>query len=130
MNDGQFIDPTASQVDALVSAAATDDAPIVMVNLLKFNDGPGRASYVRYAAEVEPHLQRVGASVLYVGDARQSVIGPEEGPWWDTVLLVQYPSRAKFLEMVTDPAYQAISTYRSDALETSGLVATERWDTA
>ena len=123
----QHIDPTKEQVRTLVAASEASEDPIVMVNLLKFNDGPGRDSYLRYATEVQPHLNRVGGSILYVGDAHQTVIGSADGPWWDTILLVQYPSRAKFLEMVLDPGYQAIAVHRSQALETSGLIATERW---
>jgi uncharacterized protein (DUF1330 family) len=122
----QHIDPTPEQVEALLAAASTSDAPIVMINLLKFNAGSGRDSYLRYAAEVQPHLDRVRGSILYVGDAQQTVIG--EQAWWDTIVLVQYPSRAKFLEMVLDPDYQAIAVHRTEALETSGLIATELWD--
>jgi uncharacterized protein (DUF1330 family) len=124
----QHIDPSEEQVKALLAASQTSDNPIVMVNLLKFNDGLGRDSYLRYASEVQPHLDRVGGSILYVGDAHQTVIGAADEPWWDTILLVRYPSRAKFLEMVLDPGYQAIAVHRTRALETSGLIATELWE--
>ncbi|QNJ91552.1 DUF1330 domain-containing protein [Mycolicibacterium fluoranthenivorans] len=123
----RHIDPTESQVRTLVTAAQHNDTPIVMVNLLAFNDEGGRDSYLRYAEAVQPHLDRVGASIVYVGDATHTVIGGEDAPWWDTILLVQYPSRAKFLDMVLDPGYQKIATYRSAALHTSGLIATEQW---
>lgn len=123
----RHIEPTESQVQALVTAAQHNETPIVMVNLLSFNDDGGRGSYVRYAEAVQPHLDRVGASIVYAGDAAHTVIGGEDAPWWDTILLVQYPSRAKFLEMVLDPGYQEIAAHRTAALHTSGLIATEQW---
>jgi uncharacterized protein (DUF1330 family) len=121
------IDPSHDQIEALIAAAQSDDSPIVMVNLLAFRAAGGRESYLRYAAEVQPHLDRVGGTVLFAGDRAQTVIGDEETAWWDAILLVRYPSRSKFLEMVTDPGYLAIAEYRSNALDTSGLVATTSW---
>ena len=129
MTDESHIEPDESQLQQLIADAQSDDGPVVMVNLLKFNqdEGGGRDSYARYGAEVQPHLDRVGGTLLFAGDAVQTVIGGADSSWWDVILLVRYPSRAKFLEMVTDPAYLAIATHRSAALETSGLVATKAW---
>ncbi len=121
------IEPTKEQVEGLVAAAGESDGPVVMVNLLKFDDQGGRASYERYAVEVQPHLDRVGATVIYAGDRHQVVIGGDQDGWWDTVLLVRYPSRAKFLEMALDPDYQAVVAHRTAALTTSALVSTEPW---
>lgn len=123
----RHIEPTTEQVQTLLEVAQDRDIPVVMVNLLAFNDGSGRDSYLRYAAEVQPHLDRVGATIVYAGNAHQTVIGGDDKPWWDAILLVQYPSRAKFLEMVLDPGYREIAVHRTAALETSGLIATEQW---
>ncbi len=123
----RHIEATESQIQRLMMAAQHSDAPIVMVNLLAFNDEGGRDSYLRYAEAVQPHLERVGASILYAGNAGHTVIGGDEAPWWDAILLVQYPSRAKFIEMVLDPGYQEIAAHRTAALHTSGLIATEQW---
>jgi uncharacterized protein (DUF1330 family) len=123
----RHIEATESQVQTLMMAAQHSDAPIVMVNLLAFNDEGGRDSYRRYAQGVQPHLDRVGASILYAGNATHTVIGGEDTPWWDAILLVQYPSRAKFLEMVLDPGYQDVAAHRTAGLRTSGLIATEQW---
>ena len=125
--EARHIDPTGQQVKTLIAAAQNDGGPVVMINLLAFNDEGGRPSYERYAQEVQPHLQRVGAKILYAGDVAQVVIGGEDRPWWDAIIVVQYPSRAKFLEMTVDPGYQAIAGRRSAALETSGLIATDPW---
>ena len=45
--------------------------------------------------------RRVELSVAAAADAKQMVIGPEALEW-DMVLLADYPSRQKFLEMATD----------------------------
>ncbi|MFE3259073.1 DUF1330 domain-containing protein [Nocardia sp. NPDC059091] len=122
-----YIEPTEHQVGALVEAAGHASGPVIMLNLLKFNDEGGRDSYLRYARDVQPHLERVGASIVYVGDAGSVVIGHEGDAWWDTILLVQYPSRSAFLDMVMDPGYQEVSRHRTAALTTSALVATDPW---
>jgi uncharacterized protein (DUF1330 family) len=100
-----------------------------MVNLLKFRAEGGRDSYLRYAEAVQPHLERVGASVGYAGDASGVVIGGEETAWWDSILVVHYPSRTAFLEMVMDPEYVKIAVHRTKALADSRLIATDPWIT-
>jgi len=39
--------------------------------------------------------------------------------------LIRYPSRAKFLEMVTDPGYQEITHLRTEGLDEAILQATK-----
>jgi uncharacterized protein (DUF1330 family) len=124
-HDAAHIDPTPEQLEAFVAAAGEKRGPVTMVNLLAFAGEEGRQSYARYGAEVLPHLERVGASVVYAGEAGGVLIGAE--PWWDAILVVRYPSRSAFLEMVLDPAYQEIAVHRSNGLRTSALVATDSW---
>ena len=73
------LEPTPEQLAAL--AARPADEPVVMINLLQFKAAGGRESYLRYAQEVAPHLQRVGGAVRYVGGAPSVVIGEGEKPW-------------------------------------------------
>jgi len=54
---------------------------------------------------------------------RATLIAPEAEEW-DDALLVEYPSRAAFLEMVSQPEYLAAAPHRSAALEDSRLIAT------
>ncbi len=54
-----------------------------------------------------------------MGRAGVTVIGDEE---WDVILLVRYPTRRQFVDMVNDPDYQAIAPIRSAALADSRLV--------
>ena len=108
-------------------ASLNPDAPVVMINLLKFNDRGGVDSYLEYSRAVQPHLERVGGSVRYAGTTPVNIIGDGERPWWDAILVVEYPSPQAFTEMVTDPGYQAIHQHRAAALSQGALVATSTW---
>ncbi len=103
------------------------DTPVVMVNLLKFKEAGGRERYLQYSREVQPHLDRVGGTVRYAGTNPANIIGDGERPWWDAILVVEYPSSQAFTDMVTDPGYQRIHEHRAAALTQGDLVATSRW---
>ena len=120
--------PTADQIQQL--AESPDGGPVVMLNLLRFKpqaDGvdqgvSGAEAYARYSAAAEPFLRGVGGRLLMAVQPQQSVIGPPDGEW-DLVLLVEYPSRAKFLEMATNQDYLKVHAHRHAALEDSRLIA-------
>ncbi|MBY3986604.1 DUF1330 domain-containing protein [Rhodococcus fascians] len=100
--------------------------PVVMLNLLRFAEG-GRDSYAEYAKALdETFLPRYGATVLYAGDG-STALAAEDGQAWDAVLLVQYPSRKAFSEMVADPEYQTVTALRTAALKEAVLQATIPW---
>lgn len=122
------LEPTAEQFAAL--AARPADAPVVMVNLLKFRAQGGLESYQRYGREVAPHLERVGATVRYAGTAPAFVIGDGEKPWWDAVLIVEYPTPQAFIDMVTTHEYAKVHEHRAAALERGDLIATSVWSLA
>ena len=103
------------------------DKPVVMVNLLKFNDTGGVDSYRRYGVEVAPHLERVGGRIVYSGSNPHCVIGDDARPWWDAILIVEYPSPQAFVDMVTDPGYQKVHEHRAAALSQGDLIATSQW---
>jgi len=129
------IEPSPEQLRALV-AETNGDAPVVMINLLRYRERAayapgadyascsGREAYGRYQVGVAPLLAEAGASVLWFGRARQTASGPD-AERWDDAILVQYPSRQAFLAMVSRPAYQRIAPHRTAALADSRLIATE-----
>jgi uncharacterized protein (DUF1330 family) len=121
------LEPTHEQFEILSARPA--DEPVVMVNLLQFRDG-GRESYLRYVQEAGPHLQRVGGTVRYAGTAPAQIIGDGEKPWWHAILIVEYPSPAAFLDMVTNEEYLKIHEYRANALDRGDLIATSIWTMA
>ena len=118
------VDPTGHDLKAFLEAE--DDGPVVMLNLLRFKPG-GRESYDRYAKAVgSTFLPRVGGEVLYAGDGRSPLVA-EQGQAWDAVLLVRYPSRQAFSQMVADPEYQEVTRLRTEALEEAVLQPTTPW---
>ena len=114
---------TGEQIKALVTSYPPD-TPVVMVNILKFKEGTGLASYAKYSKAVAPLLAANGGKLVFKGDAKNVVIGSTDSPP-DMILLVQYPSIQHFLAMAQSKEYAAISHLREEALEYGGLIATQ-----
>jgi uncharacterized protein (DUF1330 family) len=121
------LEPTHDQIAAL--AARPADAPVVMVNLVQFRKPDGAKRYLEYGEAVAPHLERVGAKVLYAGGMPGSVIGDDE-PWWDAIIIAEYPSPGAFLDMVSTDEYRQVHALREQALDRGDLVATSSWSVA
>jgi uncharacterized protein (DUF1330 family) len=118
------VDPRGTDLKTFLQG--DPDAPVVMLNLLRFVDG-GRASYGQYAHALrETFLPRYGGEVLYAGDGDAALVA-EDGQQWDAVLLVRYPSREAFSRMVADPEYQAVTRLRTAALREAVLQPTRPW---
>ena len=117
------VDPTAETIRPFVTAAGEDDRPFVMLNLLAFDGEEGRRTYEEYGRQAQPHLERVGGEVIYHGAGDPALVD-DQGRSWDTVMLVRYPSRAAFLEMIADPDYQETSKLRTAALADAVLQPT------
>ncbi len=118
------IDPRGADLKRYLSE--DPGGPVVMLNLLRWQDG-GREQYEQYAeALAETFLPRYGAEVVYAGDGATALVA-EEGQAWDAVLLVRYPSRQAFSQMVADPEYQEVTALRTGALTEAVLQATVPW---
>lgn len=98
---------------AAFSERTGESSPVTMLNLLEFLPDGGRERYAEYGAAVAPLLDRAGARVAFAGDAGPVLLGDGS---WDMVLLVEYPSRKAFLEMVGSEEYLAIAHLRTEAL--------------
>jgi uncharacterized protein (DUF1330 family) len=120
------IRPNIDQFKALL--AAPDDGPVVMLNLLKFKEraasgaGSGGEAYRRYGDAAVEMIEQRGGKVLWTGKAEQVLIGDPTQDW-DAVLLVQYPSRAAFVEMTSSKEYDAVHEHREAGLERTIVVA-------
>lgn len=120
------IRPNVDQFQALVQAP--DDGPVVMLNLLKFkgrsDDGASTGSdeYKKYGDAAVEMIEARGGKVMWAGRAEQVLIG-DPAETWDTVLLVQYPSRAAFVEMVSTPEYEQAHEHREAGLERTIVIA-------
>jgi uncharacterized protein (DUF1330 family) len=92
---------------------ADDGKPVVMLNLLSFRLDGGRERYEEYGAAVAPLLENVGGRIVFLGEAAPPLLGDGS---WDLVVLVEYPTRQAFLDMVGSHEYRAIEHLRSEAL--------------
>ena len=119
------VDPTGRDLKRYL--ADDPDGEVVMLNLLRFKPG-GRPSYEAYERALRPFVAGVGGEVVYVGDCGVPLVAPE-GHEWDVLLLVRYPSRRAFSQMVADPEYQAITHLRTQALSAAVLQPTMPWPT-
>lgn len=100
--------------------------PVVMLNLLRFKPDGGRARYGEYLEHFGRTSQAYGAEVLYTGDGSTAMVA-EDGQAWDAVLLVRYPTRQAFSDMLRDPAYGEGTHLRTEALTEAVLQATTPW---
>ena len=103
--------------------------PVVMLNLLRFRPDGGRELYADYLEHFRRTAAPHGAEVVYVGEGSTALVA-DPGQSWDAVLLVRYPSRQAFSDMVRDPAYSAGTHLRTEALEEAVLQATTGWGAA
>ena len=91
------------------------DTPIYMVNLLKFKDKAeyedgretnltGEEAYSIYGLEVQEHLKKVDAELIFSGKVERLMLG-EVGELWDVIAIAKYPSRKAMMEMIMDADY-------------------------
>jgi uncharacterized protein (DUF1330 family) len=113
------LDPEAFR-EFLERSRSDQDGPIVMLNLLALKPDGGYEKYMEYGQAVAPILEKVGGRPVFSGEGESALIGPADKRW-DLVLLVEYPSRAAFLEMIGSGEYQAIAHLRTEALTASEL---------
>lgn len=95
------------------------EGPIQMLNMLRYKPDGGREKYQEYSAHATPHLEKSGGRAIYRSEGRATVIGGEQ---WDSVFIVEYPSREAFVNMVTSEEYQKGMHLRHEALEDSRLI--------
>ena len=122
------ITPNRDQFRALAAAAAGDNSPVVMLNLLKFKavtdaGGRGVESYNRYGDAVRRMVEDRGGRVLWSGRVDQVLIGDAGANGWDAIALVQYPSRQAFLDMLSAQEYRGAHGHREAGLADTVLLA-------
>lgn len=99
-----------------------DEGPVVMANLVRLRDkssdgnGSGWDAYQRYSVVVVKLLKENDGKILWAGDVQAVALGAPDAHNWDYAVLVRYPSRAVFIEMMTSPAYAVANVERENAL--------------
>lgn len=111
-------EPLNKEGFAAFAERAGDGKPLVMLNLLAFKPEGGRQRYEEYGAAVAPLLEKAGGRIAFLAESAPALIG--EGSW-DLVVLVEYPTRQAFLEMIGSAEYQAIGHLRTEALSKGEL---------
>ena len=125
MERRQGIDQPNQDAFAAFSQRA-GEGPVYMLNLLEFRPAGGAERYAEYGEAVAPLLARAAGKPVFAGRPSESLIGEGE---WDLMILVSYPTRQAFLDMVSSPEYQAIEHLRTEALVRSELRARDAVDT-
>lgn len=126
------------QIATMVNEAEEKLGPIQMLNMIRFRDiaeyrkhevpegdtPSGRKAYATYSAHASEFVEAVGGAIMWMSAESTTVIGPKDAPW-DAVFAVRYPNRGAFVEMVTNPDYQAITHHRTAAVADSRLIMME-----
>jgi uncharacterized protein (DUF1330 family) len=112
--------------DAFLKLASGEEAPVVMLNLLKFKERAGERTgqeeYGDYAREVAKMVADRGGRLVWAGRPEQVLIG-DSSQEWDAVALVEYPSPQAFIDMVSAPDYMKAHEHREGGLERTVLIA-------
>lgn len=114
------IEPDAGELQRF--RQGDDGRPVVLFQLLRFMPG-GREKYLEYANAAQAILVRLGAQILYAGEAGPPLVG--EG--WDGIVITRYPTRTTYVEMQADPEYVRIVPLRRAALREVLMVPTDDW---
>ncbi len=111
----------------------SDDAgPVTMLNLVKYRDrsldgdGSGREAYQRYTQRAQDYVESRGGRVLWAGVVAEAALQDgltDDEVDWDWALLVYYPDRSAFLDMVTSPEYLAANEHRTNGLSKHAILA-------
>ena len=109
------------EINAELIGRLPDHGPVVMVNLVRYRD---RAEYKRYSELTMPLIKQRGGTVLWAGNAEGVAFGAPDENRWDYVVLVRYPSRAAFLDMMASPEYAIANAHRARGHEKHVILAT------
>lgn len=125
---GEDLNPGAMEV----LSGIPEGQPVAIINLIKYKewaDYPsgtvsdrltGKDAYNRYSELSLPFLNKVGGVPVWRGDFAANLIGPEDESW-DEIIIVQYPDRSAFQQMMVDKGYLNIVFHRTAAVKDSRL---------
>ena len=134
MSDKKYISATPEAGKAFYMRQV--QGKVVMLNLLKYREvadysqhpdlDPGKEisgeeAYQLYIDHTIPFIKEAGGRVIFMGKGGDFLIGPEAEKW-DSILLVEHESAAKFLQFASNEGYLKGAGHRSAALEDSRLL--------
>lgn len=133
LEEGQL--PVEIKPELLESArrfmAADDGKPIYMLNLMRMHEqlrslsagpqfkGTPIESNLKYEAAAIPMLLKGGGQPLYMGAVHDSNVLTQQADLnhWGRVLIVRYPDRRAFMDLISNPDYALIAPYKMMALD-------------
>ena len=136
MTTYERLTPTDMQLSAF---AQGPNEPVVLVNLLRFRaraayprdyEGPkadvsGDEAFRRYHDVARRCVAAQGGSIVWGAPALLTIVGPPNERW-DEILVVSFPSRQAFLELQSDPVYEAALVHWTAALAEARIFACKR----
>ncbi len=131
MNVSNAVTPTQEQLQNLLDSDF--EGPVSMLNLLKFKEhaeyADGRTSelsgaeaYSLYGEKMAPFVISKGGRLIFGGRAEHLMLG-EVDELWDTVAIMEYPSKEAFVEIVSATEVGEFSVHRSAGLAGQLLIA-------
>lgn len=128
--------PRYGQVDRdyarrLATTPPDDDEPVWMVNLMRYRptadyaDGRSTTISGREADDLytpRGPLAAIGADIVFAGDVERQLLG--DGPAWDRVGVVRYPTRRSFIEMQSRQDFRAQHVHKDAGMERTIVVGT------
>lgn len=109
---------------------------VVMLNLLRFKSQAdytnlpgirpatsisGKEAYGLYMENTLPELKKAGARIIFFGNGKDFLIGPQE-EYWDAILLVEHQSVKEFMLFAQNENYLKGAGHRAAALDDSRLL--------
>jgi uncharacterized protein (DUF1330 family) len=130
-----YVEPTQQKLMEFVKESSSASS-IVMINLLRFRDQAdysgtakegvscsGARAYDNYGKAIIPLLLEVGGYPIWRGRVKTALIGPSDEQW-DEAILVYYPSRQAFINMIKTQDYSDNLIHRDAGLLDSRLIET------
>jgi len=118
------------------AAGTGDDDPIVMLNLIRYQDTAraghtcdgmsGEEAYTEYIRRLQAMSSHdFPGTIIWDGVGQATIIGPADESW-DRILLIAYPSIAEFRRMANSEIYQTAGPARTAAVLDSRLILTHQ----
>ena len=95
--------PTVDHLNIAALSTLSDDAAVVMLNLMRFRDrsldgkGSGWDAYLRYSALAIKLIKARGGTITWTGTAEAVALGMPYDNLCDYFALFRYPSLAAFI---------------------------------
>jgi uncharacterized protein (DUF1330 family) len=129
--------PTPENIQAFIQSDFY--GPVCMLNLLRFKDTAayadgrqtdlsGAAAYQLYGDQMLPFVASRGGRFIFAGSADHLIIGELEDKW-DSVAIVEYPSKEAFAPIVMAPEVREFGVHRAAGLDGQLLIAMSQMGT-